>query len=242
MKLSYRLAGYLVAAALLIGLMSMSPQAWATPGQTQGAQTIPTRTPKPPTAQPGPTSPPPTSRPATSLPPTSPPQPTTSPSPTVSPATGTPALESTPTPAAATPTAIGTTPPGLNADALGLTIEVNQSQIWRGAAVLYTVTLVNRSGSTLRNIVLVSVLPIGLEPGEARSGASWQGRTLRAEKDELAAGAQIQFIFQTFVGDSAPAGAVISSDIRASALGVPEVAASVSAAMPPAELPRVGGS
>ncbi len=232
MKCNYRLAGSLVVVALLTGLMSMSQEAWATPSQTHGVQTIPTRT-----ATPGPgiTSLPPTSRPTT-LPPT----PTRRPTLTAQPAPGTPGPQPTLTSVTPTPTSTAQSVAG----ALSLVVEVDRLQVWIGATVTYTITVVNPSASALRNVVLVDVLPASLEAGEILSGvgANWQGQILRAEKADLAPGEQYQLVFQAIVGDSARAAPIIVNGASASATGAPEATASVAVAMPPAELPQVGGS
>ncbi len=234
MKCNYRLAGYFIAAVLLIGLMSMSQQAWATPSQTHGAQTIPTRTPTP-----GPGT---TSQPPTSLPPTSSPRPPTTPTPMPQPATGTPAPPLTLTSVAPTPVPTDTTQSVVGA--LSLAVVVDRLQVWHGLTISYTVTIANLSGSAVRDIVLVDVLPVGLEPGVILSGANavWQGRTLRAEKADLAPGEQYQLVFRAVVGDSARAGTIIVNSASAVAMSVSEATASAAVTMPPAELPQVGGS
>jgi uncharacterized repeat protein (TIGR01451 family) len=233
MKRNYRLVGYLVVAAILTGLM-MGQQAWATPSQTHGVQTIPTRT-----ATPGPAV---TSLPPTSPPPTSQPTATTRPTLTVQPTPGTPVPQPTLTSVTPTP-AMASTAPSV-AGALSLAVVVDRSQVWYGAAVTYTITVVNLSTDIVQNVVLIDDLPVGLEPGEIISGAAaiWQGRSLRAEKADLAPGEQYQLVFQAAVGDRAGAGTIIVNGASASAMGVSEATSSAAVAMPPAEMPQVGGS
>jgi uncharacterized repeat protein (TIGR01451 family) len=233
MRRNYRLAGYLLAAAMLVGLMGNGPQAWATPGQASSQQTVPTRTPKPQL----------TDRPpeATSSLPTVPPPSTATPQPTTPVATGTPPLRPTPTPFGATLTP--TTTPTASAAALSLTIQANPSRVWSGMPVEYTLTLVNRSANSVRNISLLDALPAALEPGGIISGvgAIWQDRTLLVQKDELKPGEQLEVIFQAIVSASLPPGTAIINQADASAAGGLQAKASATAVLPPAELPRVGG-
>jgi uncharacterized repeat protein (TIGR01451 family) len=240
MRRNYRLAGYLLAAVVLVGLMASGPQAWATPDQTSSQQTVPTRTPKPQPTDPPPeaTSPPPAERPPE---PTSPP-PTVPPAPTVPAASGTPTLRPTSAPIAATrtPTATATS----SAAALSLTVQTNPSRVWAGLPVEYTLTLANRSASPVRNVILLDTLPAALEPGGiiAGAGANWQDRTLRVEKDELKAGERLEIIFQAIVAANVLPGTTIANQVDASAAGGLQAKASAAVVLPPAELPRVGGS
>jgi uncharacterized repeat protein (TIGR01451 family) len=221
MRRNYRLAGYILAAALLVGLMATGPQAWATPAQTSSQQTVPTRTPKPPA--PKEDQDPPTATPAIT--------PTTvaTASPTVR-ATGTPIPRATPT-----PTATGVP--------LSLTVRANPSRVWAGRPVEYTLTLVNRSANPVRNVSMLDALPAALEPGGIISGAgaNWQDRTLRVQKDELKPGEQLEVIFQAIVAANLPPGTTITNQVDASAAGGLQAKANTTVVLPPAELPRVGG-
>jgi hypothetical protein len=241
MRHHYRLAGYLLAALLLIGWMATGPQAWATPGQTSSQQTIPTRTPTP-----GPTEPPSTATlppptvplPSTGLPPpTAPPPPTARRQPTVSAATATPTA--TP-PIGGTPAPLLT--PAASDASLGLSVQARPHLAWAGLPVEYTVTLVNQSANPLRDISLIVRLPYNLEPGAIISGAEadWEDQTLRIEKDELQPGEQLEVVFQAFVAAGLPAGITITSQVGASASGGLQAEASADIVLPPAELPRVG--
>ena len=233
MRRNYRLAGYLLAAALLVGLMASGPQAWATPDQTSSQQTVPTRTPKPQ----------PTDRPpeATSPPPTAPPPPTATPQPTAPAVTGTPPLRATATPIGSTLTPTMT--PTASAASLSLTVQANPSRVWAGLPVEYTLTLVNRSANPVRNVRLLDALPAALEPGGIISGAgaNWQDRTLRIEKAELKPGERLEVIFQAIVAANLPPGTTITNQVDASAADGLEAKASAAVVLPPAELPRVGG-
>ncbi|MCU0502611.1 MAG: hypothetical protein MUC51_12770 [Anaerolineae bacterium] len=221
MRRNYRLAGYLLAAAVLVGLMASGPQAWATPDQISSQQTVPTRTPKPPDRE---------QEPPTATPIITPTAAVATTSPTVK-AAGTPIPMATPT-----PTATGVP--------LSLTVRANPSRVWRGMPVEYTLTLVNRSASPIRNVILLDALPAMLEPGGIISGAgaTWQDRTLRIEKDELKPGERLEVIFQAIVAENLPAGTTIANQADASAAGGLQAKANVAVVSPPAELPRVGGS
>lgn len=232
MKRNYRLAGYLLATALLVGLMASGPKAWATPDQTSAQQTVPTRTPKPqPTGRPPET---------TSAPPTVPPPSTATPQATAPAVTGTPPLRPTTPPVAATSTPTVTSTP--SATVLSLTVQVNPSRVWSGMPVEYTLTLVNRSATPVRDVVVIDALPVALEPGGiiTGTGAIWQDRTLRVQKDELKPGEQLEVIFQAIVAANLPPG-IITNQVDASAAGGLQAKASTTVILPPAELPRVGG-
>ncbi len=223
MRRNYRLAGYLLAAVVLVGLMASGPQAWATPDQTSSQQTVPTRTPKPPA--PKEDQDPPTATPAIT--------------PTATVATASPTVRATGTPiprATPTPTATGVP--------LSLTVRANPSRVWAGLPVEYTLTLVNRSASPIRNVILLDALPAALEPGGIISGAgaNWQDRTLQIEKDELKPGERLEIIFQAIVAANLPPGTTIANQVDASAAGGLQAKASAAVILPPAELPRVGGS
>ena len=237
MRRNYRLAGYLLAAVVLVGLMASGPQAWATPDQISSAQdaTIPTRTPKPPAPEPQPAT-------ATASPPTVPPPSTATPQPTALAVTGTPPLRPTASPVG--PTLTPTATPTPSAAALGLTVQAKPNRVWPGLPIEYTLTLVNQSANSVRNVSLLDALPAALEPGGIISGAgaTWQDRTLRIEKDELKPGERLEVIFQAIVATNLPPGTTIVNQVDASAAGGLEAKASAAVLLPPAELPRVGGS
>ncbi|MCX7668607.1 MAG: DUF11 domain-containing protein [Anaerolineae bacterium] len=212
MRRKFRLAGYLLATAIMVGTLIIGQTAWAIPDQSQENQTVPTRTPKPPTTVPGATSAPgPTSAPPTAAPPVS-------------------AGTATPTATVAAPVA-----------RLSLALTANPIQVWSGVTVVYTLRVLNLSATAVRNLVLSDPLPAGLEPGAiiAGQGAVWEGTTLRATVAELAAGAQVEIAFTARVAAGVPAGTVIINRARATLDGV-TTDASVAIAMPPAELPAVG--
>lgn len=228
MRSNYRLAGYLLVAALLVGLLTTGPQAWATPDQTSSQQTVPTRTPKPPDREQDPQDPP-----------TATPADTPTPVPTASP-TVRATTTRTPIPRA-TPTI--TVTPTSSAAALGLTIRANSSRVWAGLPVEYKLTLVNRSTNPIRNVSLLAAMPPSLEPGGIISGAgaNWQDRTLRVEKTELKPGEQVEVAFQAIVASNVPPGTAIVNQVDASAESGLQAKASATVLLPPAELPRVGG-
>jgi len=231
MRRNFRLAGYFLALAIVLGSLAVGPQAWATPNQTTVSQTVPTRTPKP--ADP-PTAVPPTAVPPTAVPPTSEPRPPAQP--TDVPPTNAPARTATPRPATATPPSAATARPAT----LSLALSASPSEVWAGVTVVYTLTAINQSTAALRDVTLLVELPAELQAGAviAPKEAAWQGATLRATLAELAAGAQVAVIFTATVAPGAPAGKIIVNRAGGSAANVTAVTAAVAVAMPPAELPR----
>ena len=146
----------------------------------------------------------------------------------------------TPIAATRTPTVTSTS----SAAALSLTVRANPSRVWAGMPVEYTLTLVNRSANPIRNVILLDTLPAALEPGGIISGAgaNWQDRTLRVQKDELKPGERLEVIFQAIVAANLPPGTTVANQVDASAEGGLQAKASAAVVLPPAELPRVGGS
>jgi len=217
MKREFRLAGYLLLLAILLGSLAAGPQVWATPDQTASNQTVPTRTPKPP---------------APTVAPTAAPRPTSEPQPTAPQPTATAPVAATPSPTAVAPAG--------RVD-LSLALSVAPVQVWSGVTVVYTLTVTNLSMSALRDVVLLDPLPADLEPGAILVGrdAGWQSGALRATFAELAAGAQAEVIFTAKVAAGVPAGKVIVNRATATA-GAASASASAAIAMPPAELPAVG--
>ncbi len=217
-----RLAGYLLVAAIVLAALAGKPQAWASPDSMYASQTVPTRTPKPP-----PTTPPPTAEPR----PIDTPRPTEAPQPTL------PAPTATRGSVTFTPTA--TTAARAAAD---LSLVAQPIQVWQGVTVVYTLTVVNRSATALRDVVLLVSLPGELQPGAVLvpEGAGWQGTILRVAVAELTTGAQVTAVFAAVVAADVPAGKVIATQASVEAAGMAPVSATALVAMPPAELPAVG--
>jgi hypothetical protein len=233
MKRNFRLMGYLLVLAIMLGSLAAGPQAWATPNQTTENQTVPTRTPKP--ADP-PTAVPPTAVPPTAVPPTAEPRPP-APQPTDVPPTSAPAPTATQRPATASPTPapIATIRPAT----LSLALAANPITVWSGVTVVYTLTAVNVSAAALRDVALRVELPAELQPGTITrpKEAAWQGNALRVTLAELAAGASAEVVFTAKVAPGVPAGKIIVNRASGSAAGVTAVTAAAAIAMPPAELP-----
>ncbi len=124
MKRTWRFLAYGAIGAVLLLAALAAPAAWATPGQSEWLQTIPTRTPTP--LPISPTEPPAnTAVPPTGAPPTSGPQ-----------ATQVPAVPgSTPAPAAPAPTSAACPP------ASALKLVADREAVWPGATVVFTATL-----------------------------------------------------------------------------------------------------
>jgi len=230
MKRNFRLMGYLLVLAIMLGSLAVGPQAWATPNQTIENQTVPTRTPKPAEPTAGPTDAPE---------PTNEPEPTDEPQPTDEPATATPVPSATRRAVTATPTATATPRPAT----LSLALAASPIQVWSGVTVVYTLTAVNRSTAALRDVALLVELPAELQPGTitAPKDAAWQGTALRVTLAELAAGASAEVIFTAKVAPGVSTGKIIVNRAGGSAAGVTAVAATAAVAMPPAELPSFGG-
>jgi uncharacterized repeat protein (TIGR01451 family) len=214
-----RLVGYLLVPAVLAGLLVAIPQAWATFEQSQAAQTVPTRTPKPP--------PPNTPGPSDEGEPVEvPTQAPTASAPTVS-------ATSLPSPApSATPSA-----------KLALVMEVAPRQAWPGATLNYTLTLKNKGTGSARQVVVEYSLPDGLDPGVVAQGidAAWDGRSLRAQAPSLSPGSQLVIVFSAVIRtDAKTGGALVSKAIASTATGM-RVTASTFTMLPPAELPPTGG-
>jgi uncharacterized repeat protein (TIGR01451 family) len=212
MRRNVRLLGYLYAIVALISLLAVGPHAWATPLQARHGQTVPTPTPR---GQRSPT-----------------------PLPTEPPAS--PAPQGTPTPG-------GTPAASLTAEvtpALALVMEVGREQAWPGVTLPYTLTLVNRGTAAAQQIVLTTDLPEGLEPGPLPVGspAAWEGRTLRAQRATLAPAARWVVTFSAVVRSDAPPGQALLNRATVTAAGGYQASASVTVALPPAELPPTGGT
>ena len=133
--------------------------------------------------------------------------------------------------------------PTASGAALGLTIRANPSEVWADQPVEYTLALVNQSAGPIRGVILLDPLPADLDPGAIISGAgaTWRDRILRVEKEELAPGERLEIVFQALVGAKLPSGAAVVNRVSASAAGGLQASASATIAMPPPELPRVGG-
>jgi uncharacterized repeat protein (TIGR01451 family) len=223
-----RLGGYLLALLALFGAVLVAPRAWATPTQARPGQgTVPTMTPvrqwTPPTAVP-PTDRPPGSDPATALPPGATPTASTRP------------LIATPTPAAGTPIVGGA------GAALALAKTSDRLETWPGATVWFTLTASNPGAASARQLVLEDVLPAELDPGAVvDAAASWDGRTLRGRLPVLPPGGQWVITFTATVREDVKAGKLVVNSAQVSAAGGLNARAETYLALPPAELPAVGG-
>jgi len=213
-----RLVGYLLVFSALTALLVAIPSAWATPEQSQPAQTVPTRTPKPA---------PPTSEPTNEPPETTPPTDI----PTALPDTPAP-TQSVTTPAAPVAAAV-----------LVLKKQVAPAAVWPGATLHYTLTLSNRGTASAQQIVIQDTLPVDLIPGAIAPGPDtrWDGQTLQAQVPILPPGSQLVIAFSAEVRPNARPGGAISNQASATAAGNLQAVASVSVTLPPAELPPTGG-
>ena len=236
MNRSRRLSGYLLIGLVLFGAMLMGPRAWATSNQRQPGQgiSVPTATPirewsPPPPATARPTDPPserPTDRP-----------------PINATATATPRVATPTAPAAApTPTVPATATAGAGA-ALTLVKEADRLQLWPGEAVRFTLTLRNPGAVSALQVTLEDALPAGLDPGAVEgTSAAWDGRTLRVRWPLLPPGGKQVIVFSATVRADAPPGGLLVNSAQATAAGGLNARADAYLAMPPVELPAVGGA
>jgi uncharacterized repeat protein (TIGR01451 family) len=228
MNRNYRLGGYLLAALALFGAVLVGPRAWATPSQARPGQgiSVPTATPVVEWSPPPP-----------DVPPTAPPSDDDSDSAPPPDATPTPPapLPPTPTPipsASATPSA-----------ALALVKKAGRLEAWPGATVTFTLIVSNPGAASARQIVLEDVLPAELDPGTVQgTSAAWDGRTLRGRSSVLPPGGRWVVTFSAIVREDVTAGKLVVNNARASAAGGLNARANAYLALPPAELPAVGGS
>jgi uncharacterized repeat protein (TIGR01451 family) len=230
MNRNRRLGVYILVMLALFGVALVAPRAWATSNQTRPGQggTVPTLTPVGAWSPEPPTSVPPTDRPTA--------RPTQRPS-VDNTATPLPP-DATPTPPAPQPTS---TPIPASA-ALALVKAVDRLETWPGATVWFTLTVRNPGAASARQIVLEDTLPAELEPGTVQgTSATWDGRTLRGLLAVLPPGGQWAITFSATVREDAAAGKLVVNSAKVSAAGGLSARANAYMALPPAELPKVGG-
>jgi len=126
---------------------------------------------------------------------------------------------------------------------LALVKEVARLEAWPGAAVEYTLTLTNTGSASAREIVVEDTLPQGLDPGVIQGTvATWDNRTLRARAPLLPPGGRLVVHYAAVVRPGVPSGEVLVNQARATAAAGLSASAAAVVAMPPAELPAVGGA
>jgi uncharacterized repeat protein (TIGR01451 family) len=223
MKRFWRPLLYGLAGAVVIFAAFAAPSAWATPGQSAHAQTVPTRTPTS-----GPIEP--TQRPPVN---------------TAVPPTATAAPGNTPEPSAPTATAevsgsAGTS--GACATGSSLAFVADRTAIWPGATVVFTATLTNTGKLPLRQVILEDQLAAGLEPGAVIAGnGTWQARTFTAAAPALNPGARLVAVYSATVASTLPSQAIVAR-MNATTAGCPKKTATVTLGLPPSQLPATGGS
>jgi uncharacterized repeat protein (TIGR01451 family) len=126
---------------------------------------------------------------------------------------------------------------------LRLEKRANRDRVWPGASVDFTLILSNVGNASARQLIIEDPLPAGLMPGEITqgAGAGWSQRTLRAQLPVLPPGGKYSVVFRTFVSPDAT-GATLVNRANASAAGGLTAKAAYALALPPSELPPVGGS
>lgn len=218
-KRNVRLGAYLVIGLALLGVTIIVPATWAASSPRGLGFTVPSRTP---TSAPGVTVVPPTEEP-TAQPPTGQPP---APQPPATPVPGATPTSATETPAPA---------------AMLLTKEADRTVVWPGLDVTFTLALTNRGTASVRDAALEDVLPVGMTPGEIKtSGATWEGRTLRARTPVLAPGGRFVVTFTARVREDVPPGGILINQAAATAIGGQRATASLVLILPPAELPPTG--
>ncbi len=90
--------------------------------------------------------------------------------------------------------------------------------------------------------MLEDVLPAGLDPGTVQgTSAAWDGRTLRGLLSVLPPGGRWVVTFSAIVREDVAAGRLVVNSAQARAAGGLSARADAYLALPPAELPAVGG-
>lgn len=137
----------------------------------------------------------------------------------------------------------GTPAPPAAATTLALTKTTGQAVIWPGLTATFTLTLTNAGSASLRQVTLEDMLPDGLEPGAVLSGtgASWNGRMLRASAPVLAPGGVLRVVYTARVQADIAPDAVLVNRAVATASDGQQAVAFVVLGQPPLELPRTGG-
>ena len=223
MNRNRRLGVYLLVLLALFGAGLMGPRVWATSSQARPGQGISVPTPTP-VVEWSPE--PPTAVPPKNDKPDDPP-----PAPTAGDTTATPASP-TPIPASATPVVA----------VLRLVKAVDRLETWPGATVVFTLTASNAGAASARQLVLADVLPAELDPGVVQgTSAAWDGRTLRGRLPILPPGGRWVVTFSAIVREDARAGKLVVNSAQVSAAGGLNASGKAYLALPPVELPAVGG-
>ena len=130
-------------------------------------------------------------------------------------------------------------PPGA---ALALVKAANRLEAWPGATVWFTLTVSNPGAASAQQLVLEDTLPAELDPGAVQgTSAAWNGRTLSGRLPTLPPGSEWVITFSAQVRADAAAGKVVMNRARVSAAGGLSARSEAYLALPPAELPAVGG-
>jgi len=109
--------------------------------------------------------------------------------------------------------------------------------------VEYTLTLTNTGSAPAREIVVEDTVPRGLDPGTIQGmAATWDNRTLRARAPLLPPGGRLVVHYTAVVQPGVSSGEVLVNQARATAAAGLSASAVAVVAMPPAELPAVGGT
>jgi uncharacterized repeat protein (TIGR01451 family) len=111
-----------------------------------------------------------------------------------------------------------------------------------GASLHYTLTLVNRGTTSLRDLLLTDTLPEGMTPGVFTSGLAgvWEGRTLRLAAAVLPPEGRLVVAYRAAIAQDVAWGRVLVNRAQANAAGGLQATATAQVSLPPAELPPTG--
>ncbi len=229
MKRHWRTGSYVAVLVIMLSLGVAQPRVWATPAQSHANQTVPTPTPK--------GAKPPTAKPPTAVPPTAA-------APTTAPATAVPATAAPAVPTSVIPPTlpVQTATPEVSSD-VTLQVQADRTAIWPGVVVQITVTLRNEGTVSARYLTLTNRLPAELQPGPIlpEGIAAWEDQQFIARTAVLPPGGTLSLRFSATVRSASAAGKIIQDEVTVVSDGGMSMAKTVLFALPPTELPAVGG-
>jgi uncharacterized repeat protein (TIGR01451 family) len=213
---------FLLAGLLVIWTISDTAAAWARPGNAPAHQTVPTMPPKTPTPSPAPA------------------RPSVAPSATPSPAGA--AGPTTP----ATVATVALPAPTMPAGSVSLRVELRASQtaVQAGQSFQYVVTIQNVGMGDAGPLTVRDVLPAGVQLLAARASAgqaSVVDNAMTVQAASLPPGAVLQVELDARVRPMTAPGTVFENVCEVEAGGNLWRSPPALVALPPAELPRVGG-
>jgi uncharacterized repeat protein (TIGR01451 family) len=234
--------GLFVSIGLLVCLGVANSGVWATSEMQPGYQTVPTM---PPTGAPSPTQPP-TEVPIATKPPTVSPQSTPSatnaPLPTSQP-TG--SILPTQSPPAPLPLPTAAMSPSPSSADLRLQFGANTPYALAGQEIRYSIIVRNAGPGPSGSLVVRDILPTPLYDARGWTSAgelSQSGNSLVVRLDALPAGASLELRIDVRILPDTPAGTLIENRVQVDHAESTWESEPIIVALPPAELPRVGGA